>query len=80
MVSVLPHYMLIDDSGEYTIQPMIADSLAKYSADGLEKTFAGEGAAQWNGRGHFMKNDAECGATPNMDGNPITCRINRRAT
>ena len=65
MVSVLPHYMLIDDSSEYTIQPMIADSLAKCSANGLEKTFAGEGATQWNG--HFLKNDAECGATPNMD-------------
>jgi len=23
MISMLPHYMLIDDSGEYTIQPMI---------------------------------------------------------
>ena len=42
-ISVLPHYMLIDDTGEYTIQPMIVTQFRlEY---GLERT-------DWKGCGN----------------------------
>ena len=50
VISVLPHYMMIDDTGEYTIQPMI---LTQFSLeDGLERTF-------WAGKGAEMEMKSE---------------------
>ena len=50
VISVLPHYMLIDDSGKYTIQPMI---VTQFSLEyGLERTF-------WAGKGAEMEMKSE---------------------
>ena len=50
VISVLPHYMLIDDIGEYTIQPMIG---TQFSLEyGLERRF-------WAGKGAEMEMNSE---------------------
>ena len=50
VIGVLPHYMLIDDTGEYTIQPMIVTQFRlEY---GLERTF-------WTGKGVEMEMKSE---------------------
>ena len=51
VISVLPHYMLTDDIGEYTIQPMIVTQFRlEY---GLERTFC------WTGKGAEMEMKSE---------------------
>ena len=50
VISVLPHYMLIDDTDEYSIQPMI---VAQFSLEyGLERMF-------WAGKGAEMEMKSE---------------------